>query len=76
MCKTLTKHCPVCNRELDENEDLVEVGKGAEKQYMCEECYEVDDTPTSSICDQCGNPSYVCYNGTNLCEDCEEHYHY
>jgi len=61
--------CSVCEKEIDESEESVTNG-------MCEECYEVDDTPTSSECDQCGGKAYVCYNGVNLCEDCEEHYHY
>jgi len=64
MAVCITEGC----ENTDEDENFI--------NGMCEECYEVDDTPTSDECDQCDNIATTCINGTNLCEDCEEHYHY
>ena len=43
---------------------------------ICARCHELDESPTSNSCEQCDNPAIKNICGTDLCEDCLEHYHY
>lgn len=43
---------------------------------LCAKCHELDSTPTSEECDNCDGIAIKNICGTNLCEDCLEHYHY
>ena len=68
MCDEEKVQCSGCKEYFEPNE----IGQDG----LCEPCHEVDDTPTSEECDQCPRPATVNICGTNLCEDCHEHYHY
>lgn len=68
MCDEEMKQCSGCEDFFEPNE--------LNSKGLCESCDEVDTTPTSAECDQCGNPATVNICGTDLCDDCHEHYHY
>lgn len=60
--------CNNCEGLFDEN-DLNSKG-------LCDSCAELDSTPTSDECDFCDKVAVTNICGTNLCDDCEDNYHY
>lgn len=60
--------CSGCGEKFESNE--------IRHDGLCELCHELDPTPTSEECDQCDGRAVKNICGTNLCEDCLEHYHY
>lgn len=60
--------CAHCEVLFDENE--------LNSKGLCDSCDELDPTPTSDECDFCDRPAIRNICGTNLCEGCEENYHY
>lgn len=68
MCDEEKVQCSTCEKYFDPNE----IGQDG----LCDTCHELDDNPTSEECDQCDNTATTNICGTNLCEDCLEHYHY
>lgn len=59
--------CPGCHEKVDQD-DLI--------QGVCPTCHELDDTPTSEECEYCERAATTNICGTNLCDDCLEHYHH
>lgn len=68
----------------NDNQEMIECDKCEEEfkkddliDDLCHTCHELDDTPTSEDCDNgCDKLAVTNICGTNLCEDCEEHYHH
>ncbi len=60
--------CSTCGEQFDSEQ----IGHDG----LCASCHELDYKPTSKRCDQCGGRAVTNICGTNLCEDCLEHYHF
>lgn len=68
MCDEELVSCSGCNNDFPPD-DLTSKG-------LCPSCVELDTTPTSKECDHCGDPATTNICGTDLCDDCLDHYHY